>query len=402
MTQPSPEARREAAQRLAASTAEREKTRQHLRAGDLLTADLPARVEKRKVRLLSDRSLTPMLGRENREALASGPVREAPDAARRAFERQIGGRDTLPCWFLTRATAIRRTIGRIHIRDATRRVGWGTGFLVAPNLLVTNQHVLDSLQTARFSRVEFDYEETFEGDVLPSAMFDLAPDVLFVSSPAEGGMDYALVAVASQARADSRTPGAALAEFGHNVLSREEGKLIKGELINTIHHPEGQPRQVSLRENRLLALEDPALQDRWMHYETDTEQGSSGAPLYNNQWEVVGVHHMGVEKRDEQGNILAVGGGRWTPQMGERQKWWYANEGLRISRFIADAEAQVRAALDPTTPRAADRVVTEAGQGLVDRMLKPSPVPAAPVRPVVPVITPAAPPPPRGGGFNPE
>ena len=57
-----------------------------------------------------------------------------------------------------------------------------------------------------------------------------------------------------------------------------------------------------------------------MHYETDIEQGSSGAPLYNSQWEVVGIHHSSVEKRDSEGNILAIGKERWTPEMGERQK----------------------------------------------------------------------------------
>lgn len=362
-----PQAQQEIVQRLAESEKEREETHQCLKRGELLKADTPARIEKRKVRLLAGKSLTTILGKENRDALASGPVREAPEEVQRAFEFTIEGKDTQPCWFLTRGAKLRRTIGRIHICDANRRVGWGTGFLVAPNLLVTNQHVLNSLDRARFSRVEFDYEETFEGEVLLSATFDLAPETFFVSHPAKGGMDYALVAVASRPRADSRRPEAVLTEFGHNVLVREEGKVVKGEWIHSIHHPEGQPRQVSLRENRLVAL-----QDLWLHYETDTEKGSSGAPLYNNQWEVVGIHHGGAEKRDSEGNILAIDGRRWTPQMEERQKWWYANEGLRISRFIADVEAQVKAALDSNGPPVADRIVTEVGYALFEAMLKPS------------------------------
>jgi endonuclease G, mitochondrial len=367
------QAQQEAVERLAASEAERARTRMYLERGELLKANRSDRIEKRKVRLLADQSLTPILGQKNRDALASGPVSEAPEEAQRAFEAQIGGKDTQPCWFLTRGAEIRRTVGRIHIRDAHRRVGWGTGFLVTPNLLLTNHHVLDSMETARFSRVEFDYEETFAGETLPTATFDLAPDILFVSHPARTGMDYALVAVHPRARPDSRRPDANLAEFGYNVLVRQEGKLVKGELIYCIHHPEGQPRSVNLRENRLMALDDPALQDLWMHYETDTESGSSGAPLYNYEWVVVGIHHMAVEKRDAEGNILAIGGGRWTPAMGERQKWWYANEGLRISRFIADVEAQVKAALESNAPPVAERIVTEAGATLFEAMLKPSP-----------------------------
>jgi len=391
-----PKAQQEVAQRLKASEKERNKTRQCLKRGELLKADTPERIEKRKVKLLANPSLTSILGKENRDALAISPVREAPEEAQRALEAAIDTWDTQPCWFLTQGAQIRRTIGRIHIRDATRRIGWGTGFLVAPNLLLTNQHVLDSLETTRFSRVEFDYEETFTGEFLPSATFDLAPDTFFVSHPARGGMDYALVAVASRARPDSHRPEAELSEFGYNVLIREEGKVVLGEFIHCIQHPEGQPRQVSLRENRLTAL-----LDLWLHYETDTAKGSSGAPLYNNQWQIVGLHHAAVEKRDDQGNILAIGGGRWKPEMGERQKWWYANEGLRISRFVTDVEAQVEAAMESTVPPVAERVVTELGYTLFKTMLNPIQNSTVSLPPVVTSSNPSITPRPSGG-FTPD
>lgn len=389
-------------QRLAATELERTATRQYLQQGEVRKADTAPRVERRKLRLLADPSMTPLLGSANRDALASGPVSEAPEEAQLAFEVAINGNDAQPGWFLARGAEIRRTVGRIHIRDAVRRVGWGTGFLVAPRLLLTNQHVLDSLETARYSRVEFDYEETYLGEVLSSAWFDLDPDTFFVSSPARGGMDYALVAVASATRSDSGRPAATLAEFGHNILVRQEGKLLKGELINAIHHPEGQPRQVSLRENRLMALQSPALEDRWMHYETDTDKGSSGAPLFNNQWEVVGLHHMAVEKRDAAGNILAIGGSRWTPSMGEREKWWYANEGLRISRFIADVEEQLQAFLTGTSSLRPSHVVSDAGQSLFAALLQPSQQPTEPASPVITTARPPSRPPVATPEFHPE
>jgi endonuclease G len=188
-----------------------------------------------------------------------------------------------------------------------------------------------------------------------------------------------------------------LAEFGYNALVREEGKVVKGELINCIHHPEGQARQVSLRENRLMAL-----LELWIHYETDTSKGSSGAPLYNNQWQIVGLHHAAVEKRDEEGNILAIGGGKWQPEMGERQKWWYANEGLRISRFIADVEAQVETAMDSSVPPVEGRIVTEEGYMLFQGMLNPPQnVPVPTPRPIPPSGSPVVTPPERRR-FNPE
>jgi endonuclease G len=373
------EAQKQVASRLAASEPERAQTWQYLLEGEIWKADAPERIEKRKARLLTDQSLIPILGATIHGELAGSALPAAPADAQRAFERQIGGKDTQPCWFLSRGAEIRRTIGRIHIRSAVRRIGWGSGFLVAPNLLLTNQHVLSAAETARLSRVEFDYEELFSGERLPSATFDLRPELLFITSPARDGLDYALVAVAERARDDGERPGAALGEFGYNVLIREEGKLVKGELIHSIHHPEGQPRQVSLRENRLTAVPGD-----WLHYETDTEPGSSGAPLYNSQWEVVGVHHSAVERRNAEGKILAIGGALWTPDMGERQKWWAANEGLRISRFIADVERRAAERGAGALP-AGERIVTAAGQALLAVMLNPDPSPAGPeLRPLTP------------------
>lgn len=359
----------EVARRLHASEAERAQTHGLLASGNLVAANTSAHVANRQARLRTDDGLPTAIAPDLRKALLGSNIHQDPIEAQRAFERQIGGNDAQPCWFITRAAQFRRTVGRIHVYNASRRIAWATGFLVAPNLLLTNRHVLDSAETARFSRVEFDYEENYEGEQLPSAIFDLSPDSVFVFDEAVGGMDYALVAVAPHARADCDRPGAELADFGYNTLIREDGKLLKGEPINIIHHPKGQPRQVSMRANRLTAQDGPALQDRWLHYETDTDSGSSGAPLFNDQWEVVGVHHAGVEKRDEQGNVLAIGGARWTQQMGERQKWWSANEGLRISVFMRDVAAQLAAHQDESVAPVPERMLTDTGRALVEVML---------------------------------
>lgn len=139
-----------------------------------------------------------------------------------------------------------------------------------------------------------------------------------------------------------------------------------------------------------------------MHYETDTEQGSSGAPLYNNHWEIVGIHHAAVEKRDDDGNILAIGGGRWKPEMGERQKWWYANEGLRISRFVAHVEAQIEAALNSNAPMTAERVITEVGYALFKAMLNPTQNRAGSTSPLVVTGGGSSAPPSPQGNFTPD
>jgi endonuclease I len=111
--------------------------------------------------------------------------------------------------------------------------------------------------------------------------------------------------------------------------------VLLGEYVSIIQHPNGEPKQLALRENQLIDL----LPD-FLHYRTDTAPGSSGSPIFNDQWEIVGLHHSGVPKRDADGNILSRDGKIWTQDMGEHQIDWAANEGIRISRIAKHIRQQ--------------------------------------------------------------
>jgi hypothetical protein len=74
--------------------------------------------------------------------------------------------------------------------------------------------------------------------------------------------------------------------------------------------------------------------DNFVHYRTDTAPGSSGSPVFNDQWEIVALHHSGVPKKDSQGRILAKDGSVWNSGMGQDQIQWTANEGIRISKIL--------------------------------------------------------------------
>ncbi len=58
--------------------------------------------------------------------------------------------------------------------------------------------------------------------------------------------------------------------------------------IYIIGHPYGGTLQVSFQDNILLDHQDPKI-----HYRTPTEGGSSGSPVFNQQWELIGLHHAG-------------------------------------------------------------------------------------------------------------
>jgi endonuclease I/V8-like Glu-specific endopeptidase len=300
-------------------------------AGRILDADSPERVQKRLDRLQIDRAQAYAL---QAGEISFGTIAASPgaDADSPLLERILGANELMGISFLELGQLIARTVGRVHIRKSTgHTVGYGTGFMVSPRLLMTNNHVLGSAQAASHSQIEFNYQFGFDGTPSQSVFFELVPSEFFVTDPA---LDYTLVAVQPRL-ADGRKVRA----FGWTRLLEQEGTVMIGESLNIIQHPNGEPKQLALRQNRLVDVLDD-----WMHYRTDTAPGSSGSPVFNDQWEVVALHHSGVPKRDKRGRIRTRDGRVWRPRMGEHRIDWIANEGGRISRI---AEHIKRQQLDP-------------------------------------------------------
>ena len=214
-----------------------------------------------------------------------------------------------------------RAVGRVveaRTRQPVRPVG--TGSLVTPRLLLTNNHVCGSPEQASAMRVEFNYEYDEVGSERPADPWPLAPTDFFAT---DGELDFTLVAVAPR---DGSTPGAV---YGHNPLIGQTGKAVIGEVLNVIHHPGGDRKRASIRFNRMVAEDD-----LWVRYESDTREGSSGAPVFNDQWEMIALHHGGVPATDAEGFQVTRTGERWTPAMGEGALSYIGNEGARVSRIV--------------------------------------------------------------------
>jgi endonuclease G, mitochondrial len=196
--------------------------------------------------------------------------------------------------------------------------GFGTGFLVTPQLVLTNNHVLENATIAGNSRMEFDFQEGADGKLRTSIFVHFDAAAFFVTDKA---LDFSLVALKGDVRS--------LAKVGFNGLSAEEGKVIVGEYVSIIQHPSGERKQLALRENQIVDV-----LENFLHYKTDTSPGSSGSPVFNDQWEVVALHHSGIPRKDSSGRILTRDGKVWNAGMGEHAIHWIANEGVRISRIL--------------------------------------------------------------------
>ena len=269
--------RQQALKRYIARSSERERIASELQTKNPLEVDTPVRVALRKAII------------DPRDGLA--------------IERIIGQNDLFPISYLEAGRRAANPVCRIEIRDNIGRVlGHATGFLVSPSLLLTNNHVLENYDTAQFSVAQFNYEVDLDLKERPMKSFRLTPERFFIT---DQKLDFTLVAI-EEVSAD----GTKVSDFGFLPLISQTGKGLVGEYVSIIQHPSGAPKAVAIRENQILdVFED------YIHYSTDTMPGSSGSPVYNDEWFVVSLHHAGVPDPKNRAEFIA-------------------NEGIRISSII--------------------------------------------------------------------
>ncbi|GGX36538.1 trypsin-like serine peptidase [Streptomyces lomondensis] len=344
----------DAARRYGESATERERVEERLAAGALFP-DAPETLAVRAERILDRGGLSP-------SAVVSSIHAEALDLPE-ANERIINLSNELQAWsFLPRGTRAAGTVARITVRHAGREIPHGTGFLVSPRLLMTNHHVLPDAGFAGRCFLEFNAQVTIENVPDSVVRMEFDPGTFFT---ADRRLDFALVAVAPAV--DGRLPGET---FGWNRLSAQAGKQVIGERVNIIGHPNGRLKEIALRDNTLLVRLDD-----FLHYKTDTEPGNSGSPVFNDQWEVVALHHSGVPKTDTQGRVLRKDGRVWQRGDGDDVIDWIANEGVRISSILKHLAT---VSLDPARRAILAEMGPDSGLG---QGILPSPVetPAPPL-----------------------
>ncbi|TQK50390.1 endonuclease I [Streptomyces sp. SLBN-118] len=384
---------KQAHERYEMRAAERARNLRVLDRRGILHTDAPERVEKRLARLGADLALATAIEQTPTAATTGSSLELAPDsfgADVLGLERLMGRNDLIEVGFLETGFIAARSIGRVTVR-AGGGGHHGTGFLISPTLLMTNNHVLRTADEASNGVIEFNFQAGLDGQPLLPVVFRLEPQTFFVT---DRDLDFSVVAVAQRSQ-----DGQPLTPFGRLPLREAEGKVILGEVVNIIQHPNGEPKQLALRENTVVDL-----LEKFVHYETDTAPGSSGSPVFNDQWEVVALHHAGVPRTDEHGRPLAVDGSVWEPSMGEHRLDWKANEGVRISRVLgalrqvpmSGPAAALReeifaagAALHPVEvsppPGRTNGVGPQSLAGPVANGTAQQPVPAGPVRLSVPL-----------------
>lgn len=244
-----------------------------------------------------------------------------------AYERAIGKNDSLYSNFIELIALTKRKVGRIVIIENNKKTGYATGFMISKDLLLTNWHVFKDSQMAQQSEVQFFYEYDAKGRPVAPVIFNFDTSSFFNNE----ALDYCFVGVKQK----DITNTFSLSQIGYLYLDKSLGKLgdVNVEKLNIIHHPLGDYKQLSIRENTFAGIDNTKI-----FYETDTAQGSSGSPVFNDQWQIVALHHKSIAKMSGDGinyldtndNLIPVIDGK----IDIAKVVWLKNEGIRISVIL--------------------------------------------------------------------
>ncbi|MBC8035172.1 MAG: trypsin-like peptidase domain-containing protein, partial [Chitinophagaceae bacterium] len=251
----------------------------------------------------------------------------------RSLERQIG--DTID--FRRRpatpeAYKFGTPVGRIYqIPDKGLEIeAFGTGFLITPELMITNHHVFPYKDYAEGCAINFQHEYNEFGKLQSGLRFNLDPSKFYFS---DEKLDFAIVYVKSVDDTGARK----LSELGCIPLIETKGKIVLEDPINIVQYPLGQFKQYTTENN---FVKDILEEKGYIQYTTDTAEASSGSPAANKYWEVAALHHCGI--------ALTVNDKIWSRfekpwdsnTMTDGDKIYIANEGVSISRIVGFLKKQ--------------------------------------------------------------
>jgi hypothetical protein len=191
-----------------------------------------------------------------------------------------------------------------------RGEGTGTGFLVGPDLVLTNYHVIEKLLKSGSELglwcARFDYKVSSGGDdILPGrkvsfaeawdvdhsaySSVDVMPDPK-PRDPAPDELDYALVRLAEP--------------IGDQAIGGRESTTVRGwvevrdadvdmttkRMISILQHPQGAPMKLAMGMVEKLVTNTAGNRIR---HGVPTLPGSSGSPLFDQDWNLIALHHAG-------------------------------------------------------------------------------------------------------------
>ena len=245
-------------------------------------------------------------------------------------ERIIGTDDTMDIGFLADGLKIAQAVALISVPRYERgqqvmagRFPWissGTSWLITPSLAITNYHVINARRMGEAAAEPPDLELQAAGATLRFDYDSPKADGLKVKTvqlaACSKALDYAVLEV------DPPT-GRPIPRIAPSAVELDPTSRMA---VNIVQHARGEHKRVAFRNNLVSGADATTIR-----YFTDTDSGSSGSPVCDDQWRVVALHR----------GALRVTGVQF---QGKDEA--YVNFGSQIHAILAD----IRSFLDAAPP----------------------------------------------------
>jgi hypothetical protein len=255
--------------------------------------------------------------REFAQQFGLSPTTPPPKQLERTIVERNGKVDVTP--WRTLMAAMESRVCRVEVAISSPPL-YGTGFLLAPDVVITNYHVIqDVIRDPRLApkvSFRFDYKKMANGvELYKGVVYRLAdPDWLIDASPYSAldlesqpqhdpnpdELDYALLRVAGEpgnlpiggeSNHDPMAPPRGWIELSANLhdFQPDDPLLI-------LQHPDGDPLKLALDTHAIVGVNHTGTRVR---YRTNTEAGSSGSPCFDINWNLIALHHLGDPNYDQ-------------------------------------------------------------------------------------------------------
>ncbi|MFJ5832053.1 trypsin-like peptidase domain-containing protein [Streptomyces sp. NPDC093089] len=199
--------------------------------------------------------------------------------------------DTVPFLFVQGGAAAGSAVARIKVPpyqggtpQPQAHPHAGTGWLIAPGLLVTNHHVVTARSRTGPERIVVDPADLQLQAQNSTCRFDYLDDGSGTEEVSGGALvasdevlDYAVLRLA-----DGQASPETVLRVADDPLKVAKDQPVA---VNVIQHPGGAPKRIALRNNLVHEADG-----RDLRYFTDTRAGSSGSPVLTDDWTVVALH----------------------------------------------------------------------------------------------------------------